>query len=107
MYRFSAARPARCLLLALAAFALVSCGGDDTGAELTIPNSVVVADLKGDGVLDVAVASARIDQTGLTQPPSLLAVNSNSATTPGTFATRVSYVVSAGPTSGLAVGDLT
>ncbi len=50
MFRFSARHPAARLLLVLPALALASCGGNDTGAVITVPNSVVVSDVNGDGL---------------------------------------------------------
>ncbi|HTV78814.1 MAG TPA: VCBS repeat-containing protein [Steroidobacteraceae bacterium] len=94
-------------LLALLPVLLVASCGSDTGAIITVPNSVVVADLKGNGVLDVAVVSAQIDETGLTQKPGLLGVIMNNPSSPGTFAGIANYATSSAPPSGLAVGDLT
>jgi hypothetical protein len=107
MSRFSPRRPAYRLLLVLPLLALGSCGNDNLGAVITVPNAVVVADLNGDGLLDVAVVGAQIDQTGLTQPPGLLGTMLNIAATPGEFAPVVQYETSSAPPSGLAVGDLT
>jgi hypothetical protein len=107
MSRFSARRPAYRLLLVLPLLALGSCGNDNLGAVITVPHSVVVADLNGDGLLDVVVVAAQIDQTGLTQPPGLLGTMMNTTATPGTFQASVQYETSSAPPSGLAVGDLT
>lgn len=104
MFRLSA-RHAAHLFLILPALALTSCGGG-FGTLLTVPNSVVVADVNGDGVLDVAVAVAQIDETGLTQKPGLLEIILNSKASPGTFAAAVGYPTTDTPPSGLAVGDL-
>ena len=106
MFRLFARHPATRVLALLPALLLASCG-NDTGAIITVPNSVIAADLKGNGVMDVVVASAQIDETGLTQKPGLLGVILNSASSPGNFAGIVNYVTSAAPPSGLAVGDLT
>jgi FG-GAP-like repeat/FG-GAP repeat len=105
MFSLSALRPARLWLL-LPVYALASCG-NNSGAVITVPHSVVVADLRHAGVMDIAVDSAQIDETGLTQKPGLLNVILNSVSTPGTFANGVNYVSSNSPPSGLAVGDLT
>jgi hypothetical protein len=107
MSRFFAPHPAYRLLLLLPLLALGSCGSDNLGAVITVPNSVVVADLSGDGLLDVAVVAAQIDQTGLTQPPGLLGTMMNVQATPGIFQGAVQYETSSSPPSGLAVGDLT
>jgi hypothetical protein len=106
MFRLLAHHPATRVLALLPAFLLASCG-NDTGAVITVPNSVIVADLKGNGVLDVVVASAQIDETGLTQKPGLLGVMMNSPSSPGTFGGITNYDSSSVPPSGLAVGDLT
>lgn len=106
MPRLSVRYPAVRVLALLPVFLLASCG-NDTGAIITVPNSVVVSDLKGDGVLDVVIASAQIDETGLTQKPGLLGVIMNSPSSPGTFGGVVNYATSSVPPSGLAVGDLT
>ncbi|MEJ0005414.1 MAG: VCBS repeat-containing protein [Steroidobacteraceae bacterium] len=106
MSRFSARRPTACLALILPLLVLSSCGGDNNGAIITVPNSVIVADLNGDGVVDVATVAAQIDETGLTQKPGLLGVVLNSKTTPGNFGLGNNYVTSPAPPSGLAVGDL-
>jgi hypothetical protein len=106
MFRLFARHPTIRVLALLPAFLLASCG-NDTGAIITVPNSVVVSDLKGDGVLDVVIASAQIDETGLTTKPGLLGVIMNSPSAPGTFGGVADYASSASPPSGLAVGDLT
>jgi hypothetical protein len=106
MSRFSARHPAYRLLLILPLLAVGSCGNNNTGAVITVPNSVVISDFNGDGLPDVAVVAAQIDQTGLTQPPGLLGTMLNTKATPGEFQSAVQYETSAAPPSGLAVGDL-
>lgn len=107
MSSISASRTATRLWLLLPVMALAGCGGNNTGAVITVPNSVVAADLRNAGVTDVVVASARIDETGLTQPPGLLQVILNTVTMPGTFGSGSEYQTNASPPAGLAVGDLT
>jgi FG-GAP-like repeat/FG-GAP repeat len=106
MFRLFARHPTVRVLALLPAFLLASCG-DDTGAIITVPNSVVVASLKDNGLLDIVIASAQIDETGLTQKPGLLGIMMNSPSAPGTFSGIVNYASSSAPPSGLAVGDLT
>ncbi len=106
MFRLSARHPAARLAAFLPALLLGSCGGSNLGAVITVPNWVVVADLNGDGLPDVAVVAAQIDETGLTQKPGLLGVELNSQATPGVFGVGTNYVTSGAPPSGLAVGDL-
>jgi hypothetical protein len=106
MVSFSARHLAARLAVLLPALLLGSCGGSDIGAVVTVPNWVIVADLNGDGIPDVAVVAAQIDETGLTQKPGLLGVELNSKTSPGTFGAGTNYVTSASPPSGLAVGNL-
>jgi hypothetical protein len=106
MFRTFARQPTARVLVLLPALLVASCG-DDTGAIITVPNSVVVADLRGNGVLDVAIVSAQIDETGLTTKPGLLGIILNTASSPGTFGGVTNYVSSNAPPSGLAVGDLT
>ncbi len=107
MFRTSATRSAARLGLLLPVFALASCGGSNTGAVITVPNSVVVADLRHAGVQDIVEASAQIDETGLTQKPGLVSVILNTVSSPGNFAASIDYPTNASPPSGLAVGDLT
>lgn len=107
MFRTSATRSAARLGLLLPVFALASCGGSNTGAVITVPNSVVVADLRHAGVMDIVEAAAQIDETGLTQKPGLLSVILNTVSSPGNFAASVDYPTNSSPPSGLAVGDLT
>jgi FG-GAP-like repeat/FG-GAP repeat len=106
MFSFSARQSAARLAVFLPAVILASCGGSNLGAIVTVPNWVVVADLNSDGVPDVAVVAAQIDETGLTQKPGLLGVELNSKATPGQFGVGANLPTSAAPPSGLAVGDL-
>jgi len=106
MFRFFSRYPAARLLLILPAIVVAGCG-NNTGAVITVPNQVVVGDLRNNGVMDIAVVEAQIDETGLTQPPGLLGIFLNTLATPGTFQTAVNYTTSTAPPSGLAIGDLT
>jgi hypothetical protein len=107
MFSISVRRSATRLWLLLPVLAVASCGGDNSGAIITVPNSVVVADLRNAGVMDVAIASAQIDETGLTQKPGLLEVILNTVSAPGTFVAGTAYPTNTSPPAGLAVGDLT
>ncbi len=106
MFRIRARRSAARLSVFLPALLLASCGGSNLGAIITVPNWAVVADLNGDGLPDVAVVVAQIDQTGLTQKPGLLGIELNPKASPGQFGSGTNYETSAAPPSGLAVGDL-
>jgi hypothetical protein len=103
MFRLSA--PTLRLAFVLPLLALGSCG-NNTGAIITVPNSVIAADLTGAKVLSVVTAAAVIDETGLTQKPGVIQVILNSAASPGAFAGQVDYDSSSAPPSGLAEGDL-
>ena len=106
MFSPSLRRGISCLSLLAPVLFLAGCGGNNTGAVITVPNSVVVADLRHAGVMDIVIASAQIDETGLSQKPGLLGVILNSTSSPGTFGAIANYVSNASPPSGLAVGDL-
>ncbi len=106
MFRFAAHHPAR-LAVILPALLLVGCGGNNSVSIITVPNSVVTGDLNGDGLQDVVIAAAQIDQTGQENKPGLLGIELNSAASPGNFGVGVNYQVSGAPPSGLAIGDLT
>jgi len=99
-------RAAAVTLGAAALTLLAACGGNSYGI-VTIPNSLVVADLTGNGFLDVAVATAQVDQTGLTHPNGFLGVMMNSTSSPGsTFSGSVHYTTTSVPPSGIAIGDV-
>jgi len=99
----SATRPAAVAALLL----IASCGGNSNIYTLSAPNRVAIADFNGDGLNDLVVASAEIDQTGQNQnSPGLVGVILQNASSHGTFVATVDYQSSGNP-SGLAVADLT
>lgn len=87
--------------------ALVSCndsGNNPTGG-LPVPNSIAIADVNGDGLPDLLVATT-LDQGSLTNP-GYANVILNTQGAAGTFKTGVQYpTASVNPTS-MAVADLT
>ena len=85
---------------------VASCGGNAPGTILAVPNRVAIADLNGDGLPDVVVVSAQIDQTGRTQNnPGFAAVILQNPSSKGNFEPTLHYETNGSP-SGLAVGDL-
>ncbi len=95
-------------LTAGAALVTVIAGcGNNNYAIVDVPNAVVLADLTGNGYLDVVAPAAQIDQTGLTQRPGYVAVMMNITTSPGsTFGAAANYNSSGVPPSGVAIGDV-
>ena len=94
---------------------LASCGHDDyyyvapggTGPSGTVgytPNSIAVADVNGDGVPDLLVATT-IDQ-GRTNDPGFAGVYLGVTTAPGTYQTGVQYSTTGTNPSGIVVVDL-
>ena len=103
MRRAAAAR----LALGAAALTFIAGCGGSSYEIVNVPNSLVVADLTGNGYLDVATATAQVDETGLTERSGFLGVMMNSTTSPGSsFASAVTYTTNEGPPSGIAVGDV-
>lgn len=112
-----ASRAAQCRprLLAGAAALLLSlagCGGYgdngcyySCGPPVPVPNSIAIADVNGDGVPDLLVATT-LDQASFNNP-GFANVILGSAGSPGTFATGVQYAITGTNPSGIAVTDLT
>jgi hypothetical protein len=96
--------------------ALTGCGyGDDYGCggncsypppvPVNVPNSIAVADVNGDGVPDLLVATT-LDQ-GAFNNPGFANVILGSKSSPGTFDSGVQYATTGTDPSGIAVTDLT
>jgi hypothetical protein len=110
----SSARQHALRLAALAGallLALTSCGGYgcDYGCSTTtinVPNSVAVADVNGDGVPDLVVATTS-DQGGINNNPGFANVILGKMGSPGTFATGVQYATTGVQPSSIAIADLT
>ncbi|HEV2230091.1 MAG TPA: VCBS repeat-containing protein [Steroidobacteraceae bacterium] len=113
----ASAAPRRMRLFAGAAvllLALAGCGGYGSSycnwgcgpqPAVNIPNSVAIADVNGDGVPDLLVATT-IEQ-GLISNPGFANVILGNSGSPGTFATGVQYPITGSNPSGIAVTDLT
>ncbi|HTT41468.1 MAG TPA: VCBS repeat-containing protein [Steroidobacteraceae bacterium] len=102
--------PGRALLagmMLLAALPLSSCNDDDTCCVITVnvPNSVAIADVNGDAVPDLLVATTA--SQGLYGSPGFANVILNSASSPGTFATGTAYPSTGYNPASIAVADLT
>jgi hypothetical protein len=98
--------PVRITTFVLVAALVVGCGGSTT-TNYPAANTVVIGDFNGDGVPDIAVASAVISTTGSVTPnPGYAAIILNTKSSPGTWQPPAHYSFTGSP-SGLAVGDLT
>jgi hypothetical protein len=94
--------------------ALASCGGygDNcdygcyTGPQppVNVPNSIAIADVNGDGVPDLVVATTA--DSGAFTNPGFANVILNSAATPGTFDSGVQYATTGTNPSGIVATDL-
>lgn len=88
---------------------LASCGGYGNDyfygyPAITVPNSVAVADVNGDGVPDLLVATT-LDQ-GVVNNMGFANVILGQKTAPGTFVTGVQYPATGSDPSSIAVADL-
>jgi hypothetical protein len=91
-----------------AAGLLAACGGSDSTvylAPFNVPNSVAIADVNGDGHLDLLVATTL--EQGAPDNPGFANVILNTASSPGTFQTGVQYPTTNLDVSSIAVQDLT
>jgi hypothetical protein len=95
----------RALWLVPLAASLASCGGDDRSFFNT-PNSVVITDLNGDGVPDLAVATTSVADDGSTPNAGFAALFLQNIGNRGTFAGAKTYKTDNNPSS-IASGDLT
>ena len=100
----------KCAVAASVLVTLASCGGygDDNNYYVypvfTVPNSIAVADVNGDGVPDLLVATT-LDQ-GFVNNPGFANVILGQKTTPGTYQTGVQYSTTGPDPSSIAVADL-
>jgi hypothetical protein len=114
MLNFISRRSAGIQRLALAGLAatfvvLPACGDDNSEPNLPaiipVPNSVAVADINGDGALDLLVATTADE--GFAQNPGYANVILNTPGSLGTFKPGVGYRTTGSNPSGIAVADLT
>jgi FG-GAP-like repeat/FG-GAP repeat len=81
------------------------CGYGCPGSTVNVPNSIAIADVNGDNVPDLLVATTA-DSGTITNPGFANVILGNMAS-PGTFATGVQYPITGTNPSGIAVTDLT
>jgi FG-GAP-like repeat/FG-GAP repeat len=95
-----------CLIAAAGLLAGCSSGNSNVYlAPFNVPNSVAIADVNGDGLPDLLVATT-LDQ-GYPDNPGFANVILNTAGSPGTFQTGVAYPTTNLDPSSMAVADLT
>ncbi|HTD13219.1 MAG TPA: hypothetical protein VK676_14230, partial [Steroidobacteraceae bacterium] len=99
----------KCAVAAALLVILASCGGygnDNfySNPAFTVPNSVAVADVNGDGTLDLLVATT-FDQ-GLINNQGFANVVLGQTASPGTFLSGVQYPTTGADPSSIAVADL-
>lgn len=91
---------------------LAGCGGYGDNCSygcgpqlpVNVPNSIAIADVNGDGVPDLLVATT--SDSGAFSNPGFANVILGSMSSPGTFATGVQYAITGTNPSGMAVADL-
>jgi hypothetical protein len=102
-------RAAATLASLIVAATLVSCDDDDynycCAPVFTVPNAVAIADVNGDGVPDLLVATTL--SQGQLFNPGFANVILNSKSSPGTFSTGVRYPTTGWNPASIAVADLT
>lgn len=95
------------LLLLIAALHVVACGSGTSGSTSLPPfnlySSIAIADLNGDGKMDIATCYARI--AGPPPHPGTVAIFLQDPANPGKFLPPATYAVGNDPVS-IAVGDL-
>jgi len=105
--RWRARRRILAAALLLATLALSSCNSDDNFccvSVINVPNSIAIADVNGDGVPDLLVATTA--NQGLYDNPGFANVILNSKSSPGAFSPGVRYPSTGYNPSSIAVGDL-
>jgi hypothetical protein len=83
---------------------LAGCGNDGS-SSFNAPNSVVIADLNGDGAPDLAVATTSVAADGSSPNPGFASVFLQNTSNRGTFQSGKHYATGNNPAS-IAVGDL-
>jgi len=98
----------RFLGLGVVIASLAGCGGggNDDNSSFNVPNSLVIADLNGDGVPDLAVATTSVANNGSTPNPGFASIFLQNANSRGTFQNGTHYGTDDNPAS-IASGDLT
>lgn len=83
---------------------LASCGGSSF-YTFNAPNSVVIADFRGNGYNDIAIAAASIDETSTNENPGFVSLALQNTSSPGTFASSVHFATDGNPAA-MAVGPI-
>lgn len=86
---------------------LASCGGDNGHSAFTnVPNSVVVGDFNGDGVMDIAEAATQQKDDGSSPDAGFASIFLQSRSSVDTFSSGAHFATGNNPSS-IAAGDLT